>query len=80
MAAKFAEVGPLLLQRERQVFVIFVPLSEARRNMYDKRARLVLRHGIIVAGAPMSGSGTCIAFMSMPQIFELQSVFSRQYT
>lgn len=57
MAAKFTEVGPLLLQRERQVFLVFVPLCEAWRNMYDERTRLGLRHGIIVGGAPIAGSG-----------------------
>jgi hypothetical protein len=41
MVAKFAEVGRLLLQRERQVFLVFVPLGEAWRNMYDERTRLV---------------------------------------
>jgi hypothetical protein len=60
MAAKFAEVGPLLLQRERRVFLVFVPLGESWRNMYDERTRLVLRHGIIVGGAPIAGSGICI--------------------
>jgi hypothetical protein len=80
MAAKFAEAGPLLLQHQRQVFLVFAPLDEAWRNMYDERTRLVLRHGIIVGGTLIAGSGIYIAFMSMAQIFEVQSVLCRQYT
>jgi hypothetical protein len=57
MAAKFAEVGPLLLQRERQVFLNFVPLGEAWRNMYNETTHHILRHGIIFGVAPIAGSG-----------------------
>lgn len=80
MAAKFAEAGPLLLQHERQVFLVFAPLGEAWCNMYDERTHLVLRHGIIVGGTPIAGSGIYIAFMSIAQIFEVQSILCRQYT
>jgi len=57
MAAKFAEVGPLLLQREHQMFLNFVPLADAWRNMYNETTLHILRHGIIVGVAliPISG-------------------------
>lgn len=77
MAAKFAGVGPLLLQPG------VLDFCSSKRSVapYVRREDSpCLRYGIVVEVALIASSGICIAFESMAQIFEPQCVLSRQCT